>query len=88
MLGPAAFMSLSYELLCHVVLVLLQRRQVRAGECLNHVLRHHRHSQHLQLQLPWRPLYDMLQRLYAAPAPQLRGESAASHNRMMSASRQ
>jgi len=51
--------------------------QVRAGECLNHVLRHHRHSQHLGLTLPWRPLYDLLQQLYDNPPPQSRGERAA-----------
>lgn len=51
--------------------------QVRAGELLNHVLRHHRHSQHLALQLPWRPLYDMLRALYDSAAPQVKGEQAA-----------
>eukprot|EP00879_Flechtneria_rotunda_P022872 GHRR01024173.1.p1 GENE.GHRR01024173.1~~GHRR01024173.1.p1 ORF type:complete len:261 (+),score=58.17 GHRR01024173.1:174-956(+) len=47
--------------------------QVRCCEVLNHVLRHHRHSQYLGLQLPWRPLYGMLQGLYDKPKPQLRG---------------
>lgn len=49
--------------------------QVRIGELLSHVLRHHRHSQYLGLQLPWRPLYDMLLDLYDNPTPRLRGET-------------
>jgi hypothetical protein len=53
------------------VLLLLQ---VRAGELLNHVLRHHRHSQYLGLELPWKPLYNMLRGLYDAAAPQVKGE--------------
>ncbi|KAF8058035.1 proteasome activator subunit 4 [Scenedesmus sp. PABB004] len=47
--------------------------QVRVCELLNHVLRHHRHAQHLGLALPWRPLFEMLQRLYDSPPPQLKG---------------
>lgn len=45
-------------------------------ELLNHVLRHYRHNQHLGLQLPWRPLYDMLQELYDKPTPHLKGTAA------------
>jgi hypothetical protein len=47
------------------------------GDLLNHVLRHHRHSQYLGLVLPWRPLYDMLMGIYDNPVPGLRGEAFA-----------
>jgi hypothetical protein len=59
-------------------LLLLLLLQVRGGELLNHVLRHHRHSQHLGLQLHWRPLYDMLRGLYDAAPLQVKGEQ--QHN--------
>jgi len=55
--------------------------QVRVGDLLSHVLRHHRHSQYLGLTLPWKPLYDMLRSLYDQPPPQLRGESLAGGDR-------
>jgi hypothetical protein len=50
--------------------------QVRVGDLLSHVLRHHRHSQYLGLALTWRPLYDMLLDLYDNPVPKLRGKQS------------
>ncbi|WIA33391.1 hypothetical protein OEZ86_006527 [Tetradesmus obliquus] len=72
--APAAIRTLVYTLYDVVLATAADIEvQVRTGELLSHVLRHHRHSQHLGLALPWRPLYDMLRGLYDAAPLQVKG---------------
>lgn len=47
---------------------------MRFGELLAHVLRHYRKEKDLGLELQWRPLYNLMLKLFRDPVPQLQGE--------------
>jgi hypothetical protein len=53
--------------------------QVRVAELLSSTLRTYRHDDGLELQLPWRPLFDLLLSLYDVPTtPHYRGSGLRS----------